>query len=320
MIYSSQFIFCRKKKIRTHNSNMPKNKRLRNFCFTWNNYPDDHKERLLALPYKYIVWGQEVAKTGTPHLQGYIELDRRMMFNAIKKKTDPKIHIEERRGTPKEASDYCKKEATVIVEEGKISKQGFRQDLVDIKERILDGELDAVTVLEQAPMLYHQYGRTVEKLQELRNRRVKRNWMTKGVWIYGPTGTGKTHDAMHNYGDGWDHTTHYLWKSDKGWQDDYQGQEVVIINDFRGDIPYNQLLQMVDKYPYSVPRRGKAPQPFLAKTVIITSSLSPDQVYNRRNAADSIKQLLRRFEVIHKTIRYGATAAEGWDYVMGQPA
>lgn len=294
---------------------MPKNKQLRNFCFTWNNYPKNAKEILLKLPYKYIVWGHE--DQGTPHLQGYCELEKRVRFNALKKKIDPKIHIEDRMGTPKEASDYCKKEAEIIVEEGKISEQGFRNDVHDVRDKIFEGKLDVVTVLEQAPMFYHQYGRTLEKLQELRNLRVKRTWMTKGVWIYGPTGTGKTHAAMHDYGE-FNENTHYLWANDNGWQDGYQGQEVVIINDFRGDIPYNQLLQMVDKWPYSVRRRGKAPQPFLAKTVVITSSLRPNEVYNRRNAKDSIEQLLRRFEVIHKSIRYGATAAEGWDYVMGK--
>ena len=123
-----------------------------------------------------------------------------------------------------------------------------------------------------------------------------RTEMTQGIWYHGPTAVGKSHKAF----EGFDPQTHYVWKLNEksGWQDGYAGQETVIINDFRGEIPYNEMLQLVDKWPHSVPRRGREPAPFLAKTVIVTSSLSPAQVYHRRAEEDSLNQLLRRFDVI----------------------
>ena len=70
--------------------------------------------------------------------------------------------------------------------------------------------------------------------------------------------------------------------------DAYKGQDIVIMNDFRGHIPYDQLLQLIDKYPVKVRRSGRGPTSFLAKHIIITSSLRPENVHHNRNENDDI--------------------------------
>ena len=57
----------------------------------------------------------------------------------------------------------------------------------------------------------------------------------------------------------------------------------------------------MDKWPFYVPRHGKEPVPFLAKHVIVTSSLPPAQVYKNREQEDSLDQLLRRVKVTDLT-------------------
>ena len=71
----------------------------------------------------------------------------------------------------------------------------------------------------------------------------------------------------------------------------------MIINDFRGGIAYNELLQLVDKWPHNVPRRGRPPIPFTSTLVYITSPHTPAEVYHNLAEHDSLDQLLRRFEV-----------------------
>ena len=87
-------------------------KQLRNIVFTWNNYPEDH---ILQFKTKddnisYIVYQEERGSRGTNHLQGYIELSQRLRFNVLRKWFP--WHIEERKGSQKQAIAYVTKEDT----------------------------------------------------------------------------------------------------------------------------------------------------------------------------------------------------------------
>lgn len=266
----------------------------RAWCFTWNNYPSDAKEILQKINYRYIIVGEETApSSGTQHLQGYVYFVNATHFNSMKKML-PHCHIEKARGNFEQNHTYCTKDK-IFLEDGEPPKQGRRVDLEELRDNLRGGSTTVREILMDNPVAYHQYGRTLNAIEDEILRTKFRTEMTKGIWYFGATGVGKSHKAFEGYSP----ATHYLWQlHDKGWQDGYIGQETVIINDFRGEISYNELLQMVDKWPHTVSRRGRPPAPFLAKTVIITSSLPPESIYNRRATEDSIEQLRRRFEII----------------------
>jgi hypothetical protein len=174
-------------------------------------------------------------------------------------------------------------------------KQGFRNDLEGIKDSILEQKLSVEEICIQNPNLYHQYGRTLNKLEDIALRKRFRTEMTKCEWVYGPTGCGKSHHAFKDYNP----DTHYVYPNDGGWWDGYTGQEVVIINEFRGGIMYSELLELLDKWPKTIRRRNREPVPFLAKLVIITSSMRPFEVYKGIvESGDSISQLHRRVKLI----------------------
>jgi hypothetical protein len=237
---------------------------------------------------KYIVMGFEVGKSGTPHLQGYVEFDHAKTFSACKKCIGNKCHIENRRGSSKQASDYCKKDGE-FYEFGELSSQGARADLLELKSNIMSGSMTVDDVVLDDPVKYHQYGRTLNKIEDLRLRKLFRNFTTKGIWLYGPTGVGKSHHAF----EGYTPKTHYSYPYDNGWWDGYCCQNVTIINEFRGEIKYSKMLDMVDKYPFMVKRRNREPLPFMSKIVIVTSSLPPECVYE--DCGEDIGQLYRRF-------------------------
>ena len=203
--------------------------------------------------------------------------------------------MEVARGTEEQNQKYCSKDGD-YKEYGSPKKQGARRDIVDAVNEIKDGRKVEDIIINE-PGMYAKFGRTLDKAEDIMLRKQYRSWMTTCDWYYGETGVGKSHKAFENF----DPETHYVWKDDRGWQDGYTGQETVIINDFRGSIKYNELLQLIDKWPHTLSRRGREPVPFLAKHVIITSSLRPEGIYLHRAEEDSLDQLYRRIKLYQMT-------------------
>jgi len=255
----------------------------------------------------YLHAADEVCpQTGTPHVDGYYEYPAPRRAVTERKKFTKAFgpgygDLDTAYGTSAENVDYSTKEQGTYMQLGTPAVgQGFRTDVESRCAEVTAGKRTVDQIVLEEPRFYHQYGRTLHRVEDLALRSKFRTWMTEGLWLWGPTGVGKSHRAFA----GFTPQSHYLWKNnDKGWQDGYSGQETVIINDFRGEIPYNELLQLVDRWPHTLARRGREPVPFLAKTVIITSSLSPQLIYHRRNYEDSLDQLLRRFTVTHMKSR-----------------
>lgn len=82
----------------------------RNVVFTINNNVESDVDNIKKLPIRGAVFYQEEAPTtGTPHGQGYMEFKTPMSFKAISAVLGGRAHLEVRRGTPKQAWDYCKK-------------------------------------------------------------------------------------------------------------------------------------------------------------------------------------------------------------------
>lgn len=173
--------------------------------------------------------------------------------------------------------------------------QGARNDLTALVENVTSGEINVDSIVLENPLMYHQYGRTLLKAEDLAMRKRYRTEMTTCDWYWGPKGVGKSHAAFEGYSP----DTHYNWKlNDNGWQDGYSQQPIVVVNEFRGQIKYSDLLELIDKWPFTLPRRGREPIPFTSTHVIITSSLPPCEVYRNMNVFDSLEQLMDRIKVI----------------------
>jgi len=85
--------------------------------FTLNNPTDDEAQHLADLfeqdggGVEYLVMGRETGESGTPHLQGYVIFTAAVRRNTAKNRLgSQRFHLEVSRGTPKQASDYCKKD------------------------------------------------------------------------------------------------------------------------------------------------------------------------------------------------------------------
>lgn len=93
---------------------------------------------------QFMVWQrEECPKTKKKHWQGYIELTEKVSIKWLKENMeDNTIHFEPRKGTQKQAIDYCTKEDTRIESPtfyGSKKCQGNRSDLDSMVDAIESG-------------------------------------------------------------------------------------------------------------------------------------------------------------------------------------
>jgi len=244
---------------------------------------------------EYGICAKEVGdKNGIHHLHGYVRYTNPRSWKKIKK-LFPRANIQAAKGSDFDQV-YLQKEGEYF-EHGKPSEttQGQRTDLIEVKDKIMEGaSVDDLTV--ENPMLFHQYGRTLDRLESIALRKRFRTEMTKGLWITGPSGSGKSHQAF----EGFSPETHYVKNLNEEWWDGYKGQQTVILNEFRGQITFSELLDLVDKWPKQVKWRGRESVPFLAKLVIVTSVRTPKECYHSLQGKEPWEQFDRRFSVVQK--------------------
>lgn len=270
----------------------PRTKRSRHICFTSFLDTKPHYDEMVV---KYLIFGAEVCPdTGRKHWQGYAYFFKEQSIKSAQQHLKcPDVHMEFCNGNELQNARYCAKDGG-YEEFGERPSQGKRTDLIELKDTIMSGEKTVEDIILSDPMLYHMYGRTLNAIEDIRLRQIFRTEMTKCTWFYGSTGSGKSHRAF----EGYNPRTHYVYRRDKGWWEGYKQQPYVIINDFRGHIKYDTLLQLIDKWPMSVPRRGREPMPFTSKHILITSPLRPEEIYHNRMVNDSIEQLMRRITLV----------------------
>lgn len=294
--------------VREGNTSSLTTKPAKTWEITLNNPNEEDKLWLQNIEYNKCVIYEEIApNTGTIHWQGQITFKRAYRLNALKKMHN-KIHWEITKANAD--ANYARKIDSKKIIDIDNTNQGKRTDLKKLNDEIKSGRT-VRDIRQENPMIYHQYGRTLEKLEDDSYEKGKRYFKTKCIWIYGETGTGKSLYAWNVLLKDMDV---YNWTDDKGWWDNYKGQEGVIFDDFRGEIPYNLLLKLSDRYPVEISRRGKAPLNFNSKLIVITSSLHPKDVYiEQKFQKDKIDQLIRRIDIIEMNKQLIANILDEYD-------
>lgn len=270
------------------------------FVVTQWNVDCDYEAIMKKNNIRFIAYGLEHAPTtGRAHHQMFMYMRNRVSGSTrnCNKMGDwfgtTHCKVEPMRGSIESNEYYCSKE-NELVKIGDEPKQGARHDLDETKEKIMKGDLTADDVAVENPGMFHQYGRTLDRLESISLRQRFRTEMTQGIWYTGPTGTGKSHTVFKGY----DPDTHYIKCLSDEWWDGYKGQETVIFNEFRGQIPFSEMLDLMDKWPKTVKQRCKEPVPFLAKRLLIASIREPKDVYRNIDSGEPWEQFFRRCEVV----------------------
>lgn len=269
--------------------------RTKYWCFTLNNYNEEEMSALSVLAteesqVKYMVIGKEVGDNGTRHLQCYVEFSNRQRFTSAKRLLGQRVHLEARRGTAQEASDYCKKDGD-FVEHGvqTVSRQGSRTDLESLRNDLeLNKSMKEISTDHFEAFL--KYRRSIYAFRSL--HAIQRNWVCSVVVYWGRTGTGKTRSVVDNATDLWIHPG-------GDWFDGYDNHKQVLFDEFSGSsFKLQYLLQLLDRYPMRVPIKGDFVS-WCPEEIYITSNIDPESWYNQATF-EHVRALFRRItNIVH---------------------
>ena len=275
----------------------------RDYCFTLFKEEQNitiHSDKFLK-QVRYAILGNEICPdTGRFHYQSYIYFHNQKTFSEVRKfffeEYEAYPHFQACKGNTQQNVNYCSKDkpAEDIYIYGEQPEQGKRVDLNELKDKILNRTATVSSIAKENANTYQQYGRTLHYLESLKDADTHRDFMTTCHWYYGKTGTGKSYKAFENFNT---NDCYEFEANDKGWWENYNGQETVIINEFRGEMTLGTLLKLIDKYPCQAIRRGQPARPFISKHIIITSALHPKQIFKNLDANDRLDQLYRRIKI-----------------------
>ncbi len=247
---------------------MARLKQSRNYCFTdfkgidlnacWEEYNDI---------IRYMCAGVEICPdTKKKHVQGWIQFSNKKRPGGVKKILGSNsIHIEICHGSEFQNDKYCKKENN-FKEWGKFIKQGERTDLETVKKNLDAGASD-LEIAESHFALWCQYGKRFNGYRQLLDARDTKEFRFVEVFIHrGPTGTGKTKDAMAT-----NLPTYKIQGDDMKWWDGYQGEEVLVIDEYANQVPCTKLLGILDGYQLRLPIKGGFTYAKWTKVIITTN-------------------------------------------------
>jgi len=311
---------------------VPDDKRFRTWVFTVNNWTDDDVAKVMEMSemVKYMIVAKEVGASGTPHLQGFVELKAKMCRRVLSKKYLPRAWIKKARGDAKSSFRYIKKGSQskeefktegedgpnygvgldLVCEIGEPLGSGKRTD-IDMCADDLKAGMGKKEAAWEHTNVYFKYPAAFEKFRGMcvEARSVKPEVIVR----WGATGTGKTHYAKLV---DWKEIKTYTWDpslkgSSVAWFDGYDYEDKVILEEFRpGALAYAQLLRLLDRYDAKVQVKGFVTE-FVATKIVITSPIHPLKWFPNLEKGDGVEQLLRRIDKIyHHVLVDGSDVAE----------
>lgn len=222
------------------------------------------------------------------HLQIFAQMASRTRFSTLKRKLVDAglgdVHMENRKGTVAQALDYVTKEDTkdgeVIhfgdMDYGDDCNQGHRSDLDRLRERAENGEsVESILRSEDGTKAARCIDWLTRTVQAFQSQKAKSGTREVHVnFMYGATGAGKTRYVYDTYGyedvysvDDYEHPF-----------DTYEGEKVMLFDEFAGQISIEYMLRLLDRYPVKLKARYANKQAAY-ETVWLVSNIAPEELY-----------------------------------------
>lgn len=241
---------------------------------------------------QYLCTCEDETKDGKWHGHAFIYFKNPVTMSCIKKLFGNDCHVEK---------PHKNSECIAYV----MDKTKRKHDWFEIGTRPMDNgvhrmedvlECDSIDqVKEQFPDTYVKFRKGIIDLMEHKKSKNRYFKEPEVIWICGSTGSGKTRRAFE---DGAMNVTY-----ENGFFSDWGDARCICIEEFRGQIPYAEILKLLDGYHnyYFVNIKGGQKLIDLDK-IYITSPYMPEMCYPKQNEKiDSIKQLMRRITELVNT-------------------
>ncbi len=154
-------------------------------CVTWNNYPEDWEVKLTSVDQiKYWVAGKEVSETGTPHLQMYIQLKKKLRTRALQtviQAAGIQASLLKAKGTLAVNQVYCKKDGD-WKEKGEATGKGRRSDVLALRDAVLSGKGDLDLAMDDSTCRASaQFARFTELLRSRQREKTAKEALTASL-------------------------------------------------------------------------------------------------------------------------------------------
>lgn len=258
----------------------------------WDNSPGSSSCEPFGVHMDYLILQEERGENGTLHWQGFMILKERHDLAWLRRHLNARAHWEVARGTNEQARDYCRKADTYT--------GGFRLEMGELparapsrtrEERLQQAceELDIVKDAYKRPrdipsMTLMQCGfipaykeLTADVLGPYRPE-------LKIITLVGPPACGKSFCIQRNFPN---HGRAIMGNNGVWFQNPLA--DVMVFEEFCGQIQLQRMLQYLDPYPLALEVKGSM-RPAMYTLVIITSNTRPNGWYKGDEAGDPGKR------------------------------
>lgn len=265
--------------------------------------------------YLYYCLCDEIgAEEHTLHTHLYFVCENAIRFSKVKK-LFPSAHIETAKGSSQDNRDYIRKEGKYLNSDKKetnlidtfeeygimpLDKAEKNQSVSTQILEMLDNGCSNNEIIHKFPSYATKIPHLNQARQTILFDRYKNVWRDIEVtYISGETDMGKTRSVMEKYGyENVCKITKY-----KNPFDNYNGQDVILFDEFRSSLPIGDMLQYLDGYPCPLPCRYADKIACYTK-VYIVSNIDLDEQYQNEQALEpkSWNAFVRRINKVQKYV------------------
>lgn len=251
-----------------------------------------------------------VSADGLPHVHMVLEDVKAMRFSAVKNSFAPGAHFEPTKGSKEQAEDYITKKGKWQEKGEKIlytnrygeikGCQGKRRDLEIISELIDQGytpyqimDMNIAYRLNEDIIKGAYFSKLEKETPFMRSVKV--------FYHVGESGSGKSYSAVALKQERGEENVYFVSQYNTGYMDNYMGEKILFLDEFKGGIRFGELLVILDHYKTYIHARYRNVLTCWNE-VHITSVFPPERLYSNmvetNKDIDTSTQLMRRIDFV----------------------